>query len=80
MAPKKMRIPTLEDFPKCLRMAIARVMARFDIDYPEALERAAMLLDTNSRIFTEAVAREAETRYKSKIHDPAEQGTRNNNG
>ena len=48
-------------------MAIARVMARFDLDYPEALQRAAMLVDTNSRIFEEAVANEAEKRYKSRF-------------
>ena len=68
MAPKKKKsIPSLEDFPKSLRMAIARVMARFDLDYPEAMERAAMLVDTNSRIFEEAVANEAEKRYKSRF-------------
>ena len=68
MAPRKKRsIPALEDFPKPLRMAIARVMAGFDIDYPEALERAALLMDINRRVFTEAVDREAESRYKSRF-------------
>jgi len=67
MAPKKKSTPALEDFPKPLRMALARVMARFDIDYPEALERAALLLDVNSRVFEEAVASEAEKRYKSRF-------------
>ncbi len=66
MAPKKKKsIPALEDFPKSLRMAIARVMTRFDLDYPEALDRAAVLLDVNSRIFEKTVARETDRRYKS---------------
>ena len=64
---RKKSTPALEDFPKTLRMAIARVMARFDLDYPEALERAALLLDSNSRVFEEAVDREAERRYKSRF-------------
>ena len=64
---RKKSTPALEDFPKPLRMAIARVMARFDLDYPEALERAALLLDSNSRVFEEAVDREAERRYKSRF-------------
>jgi hypothetical protein len=68
MAPKKKRsIPALEDFPKSLRMAIARVMAKFDLDYPEALEQAALLIDCNSRVFEEAVDREGERRYKSRF-------------
>ena len=68
MAPRqKKRLPALEDFPKSLRMSIAKVMARFDLDYPEALERAALLLDSNSRVFTEEVDREAERRYKSRF-------------
>jgi hypothetical protein len=68
MAPRKKKsTPALEDFPKPLRMAIARVMARFDLDYPEALERAALLLDINSRIFEEEVEREAERRYKRRF-------------
>ncbi len=66
MAPKKKKnIPSLEDFPKPLRMAIARVMAKFDLDYPEALDRAAVLLDVDSRIFEKTVARETDRRYKS---------------
>ena len=68
MAPKKKKsIPSLEDFPKFLRMAIARVMAKFNLDYPEALERAALLMDINSGVFTEAVNREAEKRFKSRL-------------
>ena len=63
----KKSIPALEDFPKELRMAIARVMAKFNLDYPEALERAALLLDSNSRVFEEAVDREAEKRFKSRF-------------
>ena len=66
MAPRqKQRLPALEDFPKSLRMAIARVMAKFDLDYPEALDRAAVLLDVDSRIFEKVVAREVDRRYKS---------------
>ena len=64
---KKKSIPALEDFPKPLRMALARVMARFDLDYPEALEQAALLLDINSQVFQKEVAREAEKRYKSRF-------------
>ncbi len=68
MAPRqKKSIPSLEDFPKSLRMAIAKVMTRFDLDYPEALDRAALLMDINSGLFTEAVNREAEKRYKSRF-------------
>jgi hypothetical protein len=68
MAPRtKKSTPALEDFPKPLRMAIARVMAKFDMDYPEALERAAQLLDINSKIFEEEVEREAERRYKRRF-------------
>ncbi len=66
MAPRKKRsIPALEDFPKSLRMGIAKVMTRFELDYPEALDHAAILLDVNSRIFEKAVAREADRRFKS---------------
>ena len=61
----KKSIPALEDFPKEVRMAIAKVMTRFNLDYPEALDRAAVLLDVNSRIFEKAVAREVDRRYKS---------------
>ena len=64
---RKKSTPALEDFPKPLRMAIARVMARFDLDYPEAFERAALLLDSYSMVFEEAVDREAERRYKSRF-------------
>ena len=68
MAPKKKKsIPSLEDFPKSLRIGIAKVMAKFNLDYPEALEQAALLLDINSQVFQEEVAREAEKRYKSRF-------------
>lgn len=68
MAPrKKKKIPALEDFPKPLRMAIARVMAKYDLDYPEALERAALLIDSGSRVFQNEVDREAERRFKSRF-------------
>jgi hypothetical protein len=66
MVPKKKKsFPALEDFPKELRMAIAKVMTRFNLDYPEALDRAAILLDVNSRVFEKEVNREADRRYKS---------------
>lgn len=74
---KKKRIPSLEDFPKPLRMAIARVMARFDLDIPEALERAALLLDINSRVFEKEVAREAEKRFKSRFMTQLNKGRAN---
>lgn len=68
MASKKKRsIPALEDYPKSLRMAIAKVMAKFDLDYPEALERAALLIDINSEVFKEEVARGTERKYKSRF-------------
>jgi hypothetical protein len=64
---KRKGIPALEDFPKPMRMGIARVMSKFNLDYPEALNRAALLLDSNSRVFEEAVDREAERRYKARF-------------
>jgi hypothetical protein len=68
MAPKKIKsIPALEDFPRPLRMAVARVMAKYNLDYPEALERAALLIDSNSRVFEKEKDREAERRYKSRF-------------
>jgi hypothetical protein len=68
MAPKKKKsIPALEDFPKPLRMGIARVMAKVDLDYTEALDRAALLIDSNSRVFEKEVNREAERRYKNRF-------------
>ena len=68
MAPKKKKeIPALEDFPRPLRMAVARVMAKYNLDYPEALERAALLIDSNSRVFEKEKNREAEKRYKSRF-------------
>jgi len=68
MAPKKKKeIPALEDFPRPLRMAVARVMAKYNLDYPEALERAALLIDSNSRVFEKEKDREAEKRYKSRF-------------
>jgi hypothetical protein len=68
MAPRsKKSTPALEDFPKPLRMAIEKVMARFNLDVPEAIERAALLIDINSKVFEEAVDREAERRHKSRF-------------
>ena len=63
----KKSLPALQELPLALRMAIARVMTNFNLDYPEALERAAHLIDINSKIFEERVAQEAERRYKSRF-------------
>jgi len=68
MAPRnKEKITALEDLPKSLRMAMARVMTEFNLDYPEALERAAILIDMNGRAFKKEVNREAERRHKSRF-------------
>ena len=68
MAPRRKKsTPALEDFPKSLRMAIAKVMTTFNLDYVEALELAAQLLDINSRIFKTKVEQEAERRYRSRF-------------
>ena len=65
--PTKRSIPALEDLPKSLRMAMARVMTEFNLDYPEALERASLLIDVNCRAFKREVEREAERRHKSRF-------------
>ena len=68
MAPRKKKdTPSLEDLPKSLRMAIVRLMAKYNLDYPEALEKAALLLDINSRAFDEEVKKEANRMYKSQF-------------
>ena len=70
MTPRKKNersIPALEDLPKALRMAIVRLMAKRNIDYEEALEHAALLLDINNRIFDEEVKKEANRTYKRKF-------------
>ena len=68
MAPKnKSSIPALEALPKSMRMAVAKVMTEFNLDYPEALERAAVLIDLHGRAFEKAVNREAERRHKSRF-------------
>ena len=65
--PTKRSIPALEDLPKSMRMAIAKVMTEFKLDYPEALDRAAMLIDVNCPAFERAVNGEAERRFKSRF-------------
>ena len=67
LAPSKRSAPALEDLPKSMRMSIARVMAKFNLDYLEALDRAALLIDVNSRAYEIAVAREAERRFNSRF-------------
>jgi hypothetical protein len=56
----------LEDLPGARRMALVRLMARYNIDLDEAYEKLAVLADQNSRIFDEAVKKRAESLYKSR--------------
>jgi hypothetical protein len=58
--------PALEDLPKNLRMAIVKIMVKYNLDVPEALDKAAVLLDPGSRLFDEAVDKKAESKYKSR--------------
>jgi flagellar biosynthesis/type III secretory pathway protein FliH len=74
LAPKKRSIPPLEDLPKSFRMAVVRVMAKFNLDYVEAFERAAILVDVNSRAYEIEVVREAESRYNSRFMSQLNKG------
>ena len=67
LSPRPKKSISLEELPKPLRMGIAKVMASFDLDVPEALERAAVLLDINSSLFKKEVAKGAELKYKSRF-------------
>ena len=66
--PKKEKSPLpLEDLPETLRMAVVRLMAKYNIDLDEAYMKLAVLADQNSRIFEEVVNKKAESLYKSRV-------------
>ena len=65
--PKK-KYPSLGELPDGLRLEIAKIMAQFNIsDIGEAYDRAALLLDPNSKKFERLVNVEAERRHRSKF-------------
>ena len=60
-------LPPLESLPNRLRMAIVKLMARDNLDIEAAYEKAANLIDSNSRLFEESANKEAQKLYKSRL-------------
>ena len=48
-------------------MAVVRLMAKYGLDVEAAYEKLAILSDTNSREFDEAVRKRSESLYKSRL-------------
>lgn len=65
MAPKD-KHPDLEEFPDRLRKAIVRLRADENLDLPQALDRAGILLEQNSEAFAQELQAKANTLYKSR--------------
>jgi len=59
--------PPLEDLPESLRMATVKLMAKYGLDFEAAYEKLAILSDTNSREFDDAVKKRSESLYKSRL-------------
>jgi len=55
------------EIPRELYHAIVRVQAAESLDWPEACQKAALLLDANSEAFKQAVEREAERLAKKRF-------------
>lgn len=55
------------EIPKALYMAIVRLQAAESLDWEEACERAAQLLDANSQEFKRRVKLEAQRLYKQRF-------------
>ena len=66
MAPKE-KTPDLDEFPDRLRKALVKLMAAEDLDLPEALERAGLLLEKNSESYGQELQAKANTLYKSRF-------------
>jgi hypothetical protein len=66
MAPRE-KLPDLELLPETLRKALVKMMAAENLDYAQALDRAGLLLDTNSEAYKKAVEAGGNTRYKSRF-------------
>lgn len=66
--PRKEPLPvTLESLPYKLRMSVVKLMADSYIDLELALEKAAVLIDMNSKGFKKAVSKEAQKQHKSRF-------------
>ena len=66
--PRKDQAPiTLERLPFKLRMSIVKLMADNYIDFDEALDKAAVLIDNNTKAYKKAVSKEAQSIYKSRF-------------
>lgn len=53
--------------PHRLHMAILKVQVDNNVGWEEACEKAAIMLDANSKIFKESVSSEAEKAFKSRL-------------
>jgi hypothetical protein len=53
--------------PRSLRQAVVKIMAERNLDWEPACETAALLIDTNDRVFKAQVDKKANERYNSKF-------------
>ena len=58
-------LPPIESLPEPLRKTFVKILARYNCSIEEGYEKLATLADQNSRLFDEAVKREAHRLYKS---------------
>jgi hypothetical protein len=59
--------PSIEELPELLRKCFVKLLAKYNLGIKEGYDKLATLADANSRRFDEAVRREAEKRYKSRL-------------
>lgn len=59
--------PSLEELPESLRRAVVKIMVKYSLDVEAAYEKLAVLSDTNSREFDDAVSKRSESLYKSRL-------------
>jgi len=70
MTPRERRLSAITDteaIPRTLRQAVIKIMAEKDLDWSQACEVAAMLIDSNGKEFQSMVKREADRTYKSRF-------------
>ena len=63
----KQKLLDLEEMPEILRRNLVKLMASENLDYAQALDRAGLLLETNSEAYRKAVEADGNTRYKSRF-------------
>jgi hypothetical protein len=66
MAPRE-KLPDLEELPEILRKSLVKLMAAENLEYAQALDRAGLLIDTNSEAYKKAEEAGGNARYKSRF-------------